>query len=356
MIPKKNEKPLRKAKSESETATPIKLEPTPKDKLWYSYEDGRGVKYKIANMGNPLVCRRKGRITIEAIRKDRSNNLDLSICTTYDAKNRITYGIPTDQTDKGKIIWKRFKINVMMDFDLSIPSEAEAWAIIRHHEILTGDRPSFRVYDREAIAQAEIAEISLIEEAVRIAKDMKMKDWIPAARFFGHSPEGMSPAIIQSTIMQVAKNTPNELIDYWKMEDRAITDLFNAAKAVGLIAHDFQKGWLYKKTLPMGSTQEQALRFVAKDPAFAAAMKGEVKSLDVSEEAIRSGKTAGKASTFANEEEDDELDILKQKAQLLGIKGFDKLGTEALRTRVSTAEALVLEEESEEGELIETEE
>ncbi len=319
---------------------------TTREELYYEMKDGKGMTHKIANMNNPLVCRTRGTIEIEAIRRGKDKQANISICTTFDARNRIIYGIPTGiDNETNKIIYKRFYLPEFKTYHLNNQDEAEEWAIIKHHEVLTGPRPTYRIYDTEAIAQAEIAEITLIEEAVGIAKNMKLKDWVPAARFFGHDPSGMSPTMLQSEIMKVAKNTPSEMIDYWNQANRQIIDIFNAGKSVGIIHHDPVKGWLYKKTLPMGSTQEQAIQYVIKDAVFAKTLQAEVGSLDIATESIASGKSNRKKTTFDDVEESKDLFDLKIKAKLLSIKDFDNMTEKQLRERVKTAEAVVLDEE-----------
>ncbi|MCC7514551.1 MAG: hypothetical protein IT212_07645 [Bacteroidia bacterium] len=317
-----------------------------KEEMYYEMKDGKGMTHKIANMNNPLVCRRKGVIEIEAIRRGKDKQANISICTTFDARNRIIFGIPTGiDNETNKIIYKRFYLPEFKTYNLSNADEAEEWAIIKHHEVLNGPRPTYKIYDTEAIAQAEINEISLIEEAVSIAKGMKLKDWVPCARFFGHDPAGMTPTMLQSEIMKLAKNTPSELIDYWGQESRPVVDIFNAAKAVGLIHHDHVKGWLFKKTLPLGSTQEQAMRYVIKDTVFAKSLQTEVDSLDITTESIASGKSNRRKTSFDEMEESKDVFDLKIKAKLLGIKEFDKLTDDQLRKRVKAAEAVVLDEE-----------
>lgn len=318
--------------------------PTKKEDLYYEITDGLGMKHKVYNMQNPLVCKRKGTIEIEALKRGKFKQPNVSFCTTFDKTNRIIYGIPIgiDGQTK-KIIWKRFYIPDFKTYNLANSDEAEEWAIVRHHEVLNGARASYRIYDTEKIAQEEITQIGLIERAVGIAKDMKIKQWIPAARFFGKDPQGMSPLMLQSEIMKVAKDSPDELINYWENDNREAIDLFNAAFAVGLVSHDFSKGWLYKLTLPLGSTKDTAIRYVIKDHAFCKSLNDEVKSLDGSGDQLTDEFNENK-KTSNDIEVPQELQELRIKAKLLGIKGYERMNFNTIKKRVEAAEKVVMNE------------
>ncbi len=319
------------------------VKPSVDTKDLYYLVTENGMQKKFANMDHPLVCQRKGVVRIESIRRGKNKQPNISYCRTYDAANRITYGIPTGTDPQGKIILKRFYLPEFRVFNLINIDEAEEWAILRHHEVIkTGQ---YVIYDEEKIAQKEINEISLIKQAVGIAEDMKLKDWVPCARFFGKQPEGMSSIKLQSEIMNIAKDSPSELINYWEQENREVIDIFNSAESVGIIHHDFVKGWMYKKTLPLGSTKEAAIRFVQKDQAFCRSLLDETKQLDVTTQAIVNGEAGEKkSSTFDLKENQDnkELVDLRIKAQLLNIPGYSNMSEEQLKARVEQAEDIAM--------------
>ena len=172
---------------------------------------------------------------------------------------------------------------------------------------------------------------------------MKLKDWIPAERFFGHTPDGMSPSKLQATIFNIAKNTPKELINYWEDENREIIAIFSAAEAGGLIHHDYLKGWLYKKTLPLGSTKEAAIRYVQKDALFCKSLQEEAKRSDITEKMILGDKSVSPKSTFDIEDEtlSKESLNLRIKASNLNIQGYELMDEAQLKTRVALEEAML---------------
>lgn len=342
--PKKNQEAPKMDKPAS-TEVIKKVENTVKEKLYYELMEN-GMPKKFANMNNPLVCRRKGVIKIESTRRKPNVDANVSFSRTYDPVTRTTYGIPLGVDEKGKIILKRFYLKEFKEFNLINQDEAEEWAILRHHEMIKNG--FYKIYDEEEVAQKEINKISLITKAVAIAQDMKLKDWIPAARFFGHVPEGMSAIILQSTILNIAKDTPGELIDYWEQDNREVIDVFNSAKAVGIIAHHNAKGWLYEKGYPLGSTEEAAIRSLSKDPALCRSIAEKSKGLDIALKSIVEGKSKKKTSFDLLNEEDEEgkeINDLQMKAQLLNIAGYDLMDIDQLRTRVADAEALVMRDE-----------
>ena len=313
---------------------------TTKEDLYYEIIE-HGMAKKFANFNNRLICARKGSVRIEHVKRGQHKQPNISYCRTFDPKTRITYGIPVGVNDKGKIILKRFYLPEFRVFNLANENDAEEWAILKHHEVIKNGQ--YKIYDEEKIAEDEIAQITLIDQSISIAKDMKLKDWIPAARFFGHTPEGMSPSKLQATIFNIAKNTPKELINYWEDENREIIAIFSAAEAGGLIHHDYLKGWLYKKTLPLGSTKEAAIRYVQKDALFCKSLQEEAKRSDITEKMILGDKSVSPKSTFDIEDEtlSKESLNLRIKASNLNIQGYELMDEAQLKTRVALEEAML---------------
>lgn len=320
-----------------------------KHEMYTIYRDGNGVAHKIANFENPIICRTKGIIRIEAVKKGSSKQANFVYRTAFDSIARVIYGVPlgVDPNTK-KIIWKSFTLNEFKILNLSNQNEAEEWAILKNHEIMKGARKAYRIIDEEEQAREETTKILLTEQAVGIAKDMKLKDWIPAVRFLlagEEKPENMSPTVLQNRVMRLAQDTPGELIKYWKNENRKYIDLLEGAKAVGLVHHDYKNGWLFDKKMPMGTTWDDALRFLIKDGHFAKALSDKVKELDVSLQAVLGEKVKKSSFDHQAEESGRILNDLRFKARALGIAGIEAMSVEQLKARVVIEEKRVLEDE-----------
>lgn len=309
-----------------------------KEPMFYEQKNGRGFTYRIANMNNPIVCRRKGIVRIEAIHKGKFKQADVRVSNYFDPKLRVWFGVPTGIDDNGNIIWKRFHLGEFKEYNLANDDEAVEFAVVSRHTIMTGSRKLYRVYDVEADAKAEIAIIGLIDEAVSIAKGMKIQEWIDTARFFGKSAAGMSPVMLQSEVYKIARNTPNELIDYWNDSNRDIINVFNAAKSVGIISFDYATGWMYEKTMPLGSTEQAAMKYIKQDPVLAKGIQQKCKERDKAAKAVmsRSQDESG-VQVFENQESTDVIE-LQMKAKLLGVENFEVMEMDELKQRVKEAE------------------
>lgn len=315
------------------------LPKTGSESMYNEMKDGNGFVHRIANFDNPLICKRKGTIRIEAIKKSKLKQADVSFANVFDPKFRVWFGVPMGINENtGKFTWKRFYPGEFREYNLANENDAIEWAIISRHPIMKGARPLYKVYDVEADAKAEIEIIGLIDTAVGIAKNMKFKEWVDAARYFGKSVEGMSSLMLQSEIYKIARNTPKELVDYWENDNKELIDLFNAAKSTGLIAFDHNTGWMYERTLPLGPTEQSAIKYIKNDAVLSKAIQQKCKDRDKAVKAIMSKDNAdGDGDDF--DEESKDLIELRMKAQLLQIENYEAMEFDELRERVSEATA-----------------
>lgn len=319
-----------------------------KRELYYIYHDGKGVPHKIADLTNPIVCKQRGVIKIEALRRGAFKQADITFCTSYDKISRVIFGVPLGiDPITNKIIYKRFRLPEFKVLNLSNQDEAEEWAILKRHEIITGvnGRQLYKVIDEEEQAKEETTRILLVKEAVSIAEKMKLKEWVPAVRFLfpgNERPENMSPTVLENRIYSVARDNPSELINYWRNEHREYIDLLEGAKAVGLVHHDYQNGWLFDRKMPMGSTWDDALRFLIKDHQFVKSLSDKVKSMDVSLQMILGENKKKSMLEDSDSEEGKALNDLRFKARMLGITGTELMTDKQLKARIAAEEKIVL--------------
>jgi hypothetical protein len=317
-----------------------------KEPMFYEILDGNNFNHRIANMNNPLICKRKGIIQVEAIRRGANKQANISFCNVYDPKLKIWYGVPIGiEAGTKKLLWKRFQLPEWREYNLANEEDALEWAILSRCEFMQGSllkqgRVLFKKYDVENEAEKEVAQATLTEKAIGIVRNMKLKDWISVARYLGKAPEGLSEVKLQSEIYKVAKNNPAEIVDYWSNQNRELLDLFNAGKAVGILSFDLVNGWMHSKTLPIGRTEELVLSYLKKEPIFTKSLENAIKDKDKAVDMVKglSPSEDNDLNTFEKQEDADIVE-LKMKAQHLGIKSFDVMSPEDLKKAVKEAEA-----------------
>lgn len=341
----------RKGASASEAPTqnagaPLNLARMTKEQMFTEIEDGNGFKIKVANMNNPLICPRKGVVQFESIKKTAYKQTEFSFTTAYDPIARVTYGIPIGLNPVTKrIIWQRFYVSDFREYDLKNERDAVECAIFSRLACVQGSmfqkgRLSFRKYDVDAIADEAVRKITMSEEAIGIVKNMKLKDWIPLARFLGKVPENLSESRLRQEVFETARNNPDEILNYWHNTSRQLIDLFHAGKAVGVIHFDVIQGWMYKRTMPIGKTEALAIDYISKDATFASGLLSEVKSKDRATRTIQ-GKDVNAdndLNSFANQD-NQEFTTLQMKAQMYRISGYQEMDIEELREQVKQAES-----------------
>ena len=291
-------------------------------------KDGNQFAYKIANPQHPLVCRRRGIIQVEAIVRNAKKQPNVTFRNYKDASLGVWYGIPMGINDTTKkIIWQSFTLGDFREYDLTKEDDAIEWMVLSKQPFLKGSvnekgRLLYKIYDTEELAKEEVKKAGLVQRAISIAYNMKPAEKISVVRQFGKNPEGMSTVMLDAAIMKLAQDTPFELLNYWEDHNRVIVDLFNAAKAIGIISYEHDKAaWMYKRTLNLGIMETGAIAFLAKDASLATGIKMEVEMKD---RAIQSVQQRTDDYNFEESEgADDDLVELRMKAKALGISGWD---------------------------------
>lgn len=324
-----------------------------KEELYYEIQDGRGFTIRVANMKHPQICPRKGVIQIESLKRTNFKQPDLSCCAIFDHTLKIWFGVPQGHQANGDILWKRFYLSDFKEYNLKNEDEAIEWAIVSRQNFIQGSpyqrgRILYKKLDIEAEAEDFIKMTTMIEKSVGVARLMKLKEWINCARFFGRTPENMSAIKLQSEVYGIAKDQPIEFMAYWDNANRQVVDLFGAANSLGLITYDLVKGWLFKKSLPLGRTKEAAINYIINDGAFSNSLLAEVKQKDTASKIVTGRTNDNNEANLIDSAENKDLLELQIKARLFNIKGFDTMDMDELRSKVEEAEANSVEESEEE--------
>lgn len=299
---------------------------------------------KIANMDHPLVCQTKGVIEIECLKKSNFIETRVAISRVNAKDLGIVFGVPLGKDEKtGQIKWQRFVIGDSKRYDLSKRQDAVEWAVVSRAPWLVGSpyqkgKPLYKKYDREEEAREHVKRVTIREKAMDILKTMVTIDDMPdMLRNFGKNPSGLTPLMVQSELLKVAERSPEDFVDIWENANRSVITIFNRSKDLGIITFDIVKGgYLFKNTLPIGITEQAAIKYLTENKQVLATADMESKSKDhVGNNFIKNAKL-NKAnidaddSEVADEEESVELLNLRIEASLMGIEGVGLMNEEQL--------------------------
>lgn len=230
--------------------------------------DGHGTKHRVYNLDNPDLCKRTGLIELVPMKSSRRHENWLSFTTVYDDKNDIIIGIPT-LIDKDTKYLKFQRITVREDevFDLTNPADAKKWAVIKHHPLVEGspfakgNKPKYKVYDKEKEADEFIVKYAMKRKAEDIASGLYGIELRDAALSLGLPAEEMSDRMMQMKVIQFAEQTPKAFMEYWDHPTKYQVNVLKKAFIYGVIKHDPLLGIMYNG-LSLGSSEPQAIQFL----------------------------------------------------------------------------------------------
>jgi len=303
--------------------------------IYFEYIDGNNYKHKVANMNNPFICKRKGSVEIECIKKSNTNPPRFSISTVHDKELGLIFGVPLGIDSRTKEIrWARFVVEDFKRYDLSKKQDAVEWTIVSRAPWLAGSpfqrgKSHFRMYDREAIAKEVIETSTLRSKAEELArKSIPLEDLCDMYRNFGKNPEGFSYIMLQAEMIKIAQRSPKDFLNIWENTNRAVLTSFNRATQMGIVEYNAVKGGYLYKNLPLGLTDQAAIKYLLENKTLLAQIDLQSKELDTVAINIKK-QTDNEKEFFGTQDatEDVELVELRMAAKVLGIKnvpGFTK--------------------------------
>ena len=229
--------------------------------------DKNGVRTRVLNLENPKYCRRTGIIELEPVKRSKNHDNKLLVSRIYDAENDITIGIPAGVDLKtGELKFKRITIPEDRTFDLSKITDAQEWAVLKHHKdidvdgtkIANGIKVKYKVYDKEEIATKFLAERSLFRKAIDIAEGLHGRQLVDFAIQLGIPSGLMSQAELQMQVIKTAEKKPKEFMAAWDNPDKYQISLVKKALSLGVLTNDPLMGIMYNG-LPMGTSEQQAV-------------------------------------------------------------------------------------------------
>lgn len=313
------------------TSSKIKTKGIP---LYESYKDGNGFETKVANLNNPYVVPQAGIIEVQCIKKSNHTEARYSISNAFDSDLGLWFGVPTGVDERTKkIAWQRFVIGDFRRYDLSKVSDRREWAVFSRSAVLEGSpyqrgKILYRKFDKEAEARETIERSTIRRRAMEIVDQMvKIEDLMDMYRNFGRNPEGFSLTQLQAEIIKIAERTPKDFVNMYENANRGAVTIFNRAKATGLITFDINKGgFLWKDSLPIGLTDQGAIKYLLDNPTILNQANIESKSKDPVANHQRLNLTAEQKKFFqvedGSDEEDVELIEFRSAAKIMGIANY----------------------------------
>jgi hypothetical protein len=331
-------------------------------------KDGNGAETKIVNLANEKYCPRKGFIEIEAMRKSNKHENVKMIRKIRDKKTNLFYGIPTGiNTETKELQFKAIWIDNKMLFDLSIPDQAMACAIILNSQYIEGSpnqqgRSLWKVIDKEVLAHKEINKRTLRRQAEAIIESLSGGALEEAAINLGINVDAnRSVFMMTNEIYRVMELDPKKFIELHNNPEREYISVFNKAVAKGFIINDVVTGNYIYGNIPLGHNKEMAIKFLVDNTGMATTLNAKCdmqdaesrKSMEVQQDTVQSQSKeaemqkkimeleaelaknkpaeefkspfADMESAVSEETKKDSAEVmadLKARAKELGIKGF----------------------------------
>lgn len=259
-------------------------------------EMGSVVKHKIMDVNKVVFRMRELRearnltdyIQIIPISADAYKVPNKTMTFQKDPVTGVLYGLAIDQDNFGNIRWQKIQLNDSLPLDLTKLNDAKLWAVLRFSSDIEGspfaaETPYYKVLDPVEIAQTERLEIELMKECFdRISSfESNAKEMVLFTRYLGDDVnDGSNFDIIMGLLLKKAKNYPAVFKKRWESKARSFAEKFYTAKALGIIADEAERGFLFNN-ISLGISEEEAIRFLSKDRNVLSAVNNAIDEKDI---------------------------------------------------------------------------
>jgi hypothetical protein len=340
-------------------------------------KDGNGTEYKIVNFDNPKYCKRNGIVEIEALKKSNRHENTKMIRCIRDKETGLIWGVSNGINQESKELkFNAYWIEDSMTFDLSIKSQAIAWAIIKNSPFIEGSpnqhgKSVYKVVDKESAAHREIDKRTLRRKAEDIIESLKGGALEEMAINFGVNVNANKNVfMLTNELYRKMEENPKAFIDLYNDPNREYTSVFNRAVSKGVITHDLITSSYVYGSVPLGSTKELSVKYLVDNSGMAAAihnkcnatdadtkksmsvnrstqtneaedLKKQLKAMQDKLSAYESTKVDPVSLEDINKESPSELETLKARAKELKVKGYalPHMTEEKLTEAIEKAEA-----------------
>lgn len=267
-----------------------------------SVEFGTKVKYRVMDLDKVVARLRDERarfsltpyIEIKPVSPDMHKMPSRTGTFQKDPITGVLYGIPIDQDEFGNMRWQKIQIGDNLSLNLDNINDAKIWSVLRFNPDIKGSpfqvqSPYYEVFDPVEAARNEMGEVAQMKKAFDRIDSLKERpvDMVNFARFLGEEiRENASLDIIYNTLLRFARSYPGEFNKKWESRSRSYGEKFASAKAVGVVTQDVDRGYIFRN-IPLGLSDEDAIRFLSKDMNIMNAINEEIMNNDEVIKSIR---------------------------------------------------------------------
>lgn len=285
-----------------------------------SIEMGKTVKYRVIDIDKVVEKLKKERedanltpyIDIIPVSADMHKMPNKYPTYQKDPITGVYYGIANGEDVHGNITWQRLQLNDNLSLNLDNVMDAKIWAIIRFNPDIEGSpfqkqNPYYKVFDPVDQAKSEMREVEAMKEAFRLVDELEKspKEMVFFARYLGEDiRENSNKSIVMGALSRAARHRPVDFINKFRSKDRSYAERFHSAVALGIVENHPDRGYMYKN-LPLGYSEEEAIKILAADNALMSAINSMIIEKDtvmrivqaeVSHQALKTEKPPKKES------------------------------------------------------------
>jgi hypothetical protein len=260
-----------------------------------SVEYGTKVKHRVIDLDKAIIKIREERaryslspyVEIKPISPDMHKVPSRTGTFQKDPVTGVFYGICIGEDDFGNLKWQKIQIGDSLSLNLDNNDDARVWAVARFNPDIKGSpfqqqNPYYEVYDPVEIARTEMGEVRNMQKAFGRIEMISEKpiDMVLFARYLGEElRDNASFDIVYNVLLRFARNHPEDFNKKWENKNRSFGERFATARVLQIITQDVDKGYVYKN-IPLGHTEDEAIRFLSKDTTIMSSVNSAITEKD----------------------------------------------------------------------------
>lgn len=249
--------------------------------------DGNGFAHKFVNLENPKYCAIEGIIEVEALKITNKHLNQKIIRKTKDRNTGLYWGLPIGiNPDTKDLMCKSFILEDRNIFDLSIPDQAIAWAILKNSTCMEGSpnlygKPYYKVIDKEKKASESISRRSLRKKAEDIIEKLQGNALTEMAINLGvNVSANRNIAMLTDEIYRKMEEDPKSFITLYENPQRQYISILNRGIALGVLEFNLAEGLYKYGGIQMGHTKEMAIQYLVENNNMATTIDSKCNSLE----------------------------------------------------------------------------
>jgi hypothetical protein len=258
-------------------------------------EFGKKLKFKVIDIDKVAERIMKERkesglstyIEIQPISEDNHKVPNRVSTFQKDPKTSVYYGIAIGEDEYGNIKWQKIPIGDSLSLNLENESDAKIWAVIRFNPDIEGSpfqksNPYYKIYDPVESARVRMAESNSIKLAFdRIDKiDQDAKAMVNFCRYLSIDlmPNSTYDIVI-GELLNYARNYPFDFNKKWDNKHRAVIEMFESARSLGIIIKDLDKGFMFNG-IQLGIDKLEAVKYINRENSVSSSISSKINSMD----------------------------------------------------------------------------